>query len=127
MTYNVIFQLDQPSETAAKALIQQTKNARKALPALQVEWVLHGKAVNLLRKTPLPENDPNSLTSGSIEVAFSTIAQEPEIKIMACRHALNRQKITESQLFDFVEIIPSAVARLIVRQTEGWAYIKVND
>ena len=51
-------------------------------------------------------------------------------RFRACRNSLNKMKtegkisITESELPDFVEIVPAGIVEVIRRQHEGYAYVK---
>jgi uncharacterized protein len=52
------------------------------------------------------------------------------VRFRACRNSLNKMKtegrisITESELPDFIEIVPAGITEVIRRQHEGYAYLK---
>lgn len=42
----------------------------------------------------------------------------------ACNNALNTFNIQQNNLLHFVEVVPAGVVELVIRQSEGYAYIK---
>lgn len=125
MSYSVIFQLDQDSQGGAKALISQTRNAIKDLPGLQVEWVIHGKAVHFLRSDKCLKNSQMNDIDSTINSSFCELSEKYDVRILACKNALISQQIEEGQLLKQAVVIPSGVGHIIKRQAEGWSYIKV--
>jgi intracellular sulfur oxidation DsrE/DsrF family protein len=46
------------------------------------------------------------------------------VRIAACGNALRGRDIDPTRLYPFVRVVPAGVAELVVRQAEGYAYIK---
>lgn len=46
------------------------------------------------------------------------------VKLLACKNALNRCKIKEEDIIPFVEIVPAGVVELVKKQDQGFRYIK---
>jgi intracellular sulfur oxidation DsrE/DsrF family protein len=46
------------------------------------------------------------------------------VKIIVCRNALRANSIREELLPGFATVVPAGITRLIVKQSEGYAYIK---
>lgn len=46
------------------------------------------------------------------------------ITFIACRNALAANSIDTSSLPNFIKIVPGAITHLVLKQTEGYAYIK---
>ncbi|MFZ5945700.1 MAG: DsrE family protein [Bacillota bacterium] len=63
-------------------------------------------------------------------IASSDLVKEMEIlnsrgiSFVACANALQANSIEKSQLPTFVNIVPGAITHLVVKQKEGYAYIK---
>ncbi|WP_375724040.1 DsrE family protein [Arcobacter sp. KX21116] len=47
-----------------------------------------------------------------------------KVDIIACNNALKNLNIEDEMLYSFVKIVPIGVKELIVRQHEGYAYLK---
>ena len=93
-------------------VIGQLKNIKKGLPDSQIEVVCHGQGLDMLRK------------------ATSKVAQHLEelqtqlISFRACQHTMDREKVNPQDLVKGIEPIPSALVQIILKQQEGWAYLK---
>lgn len=48
------------------------------------------------------------------------------IRLLVCKNTLKQKNTPEESLPGHVETVPAAVVRLIVRQHEGWSYIKAG-
>lgn len=46
------------------------------------------------------------------------------VTLAACQNALNAQKIAKDDLIDHVTVVPAGVVELVIKQSEGFAYIK---
>lgn len=75
----------------------------------EVELVVNGPAVRLLRDGPGPLRD-------------SIAAAMPALRISACAAALG--DAGAAALIAGVAVVPSGAARLVALQRAGWAYIK---
>lgn len=104
------------ADTAVQgAVFRQINNARIQKPELQVEVVFHGQAVLSLLKD-----------NKSFEARVKA-AKEKGVIIAVCNNSLRRLKIDPSLLMPETTIVPSAVVELIVKQSEGWAYLKAGS
>jgi intracellular sulfur oxidation DsrE/DsrF family protein len=55
------------------------------------------------------------------------MAKEKGVIIAVCNNSLKRLKIDPSELMQEVTVVPSAVVELIVKQSEGWSYLKAGS
>lgn len=46
------------------------------------------------------------------------------VTIIACRNALKANSINEELLPDYVKVVPAGITRIIIKQNEGYSYIK---
>jgi hypothetical protein len=47
------------------------------------------------------------------------------VAVLACGNSLRSLELEPEDLFRDVTVVPAAVAHLVTRQLEGWAYIRV--
>lgn len=47
------------------------------------------------------------------------------VKFYVCNNALNAHNINKEDIFEFCEVVPAGVTKLIELQNEGYAYIKL--
>jgi uncharacterized protein len=54
------------------------------------------------------------------------LLHEKGVTFLFCQNTLTDRKIKISKFLAFSKIVPSGVAHIIVRQSEGWSYIKAG-
>jgi intracellular sulfur oxidation DsrE/DsrF family protein len=47
-----------------------------------------------------------------------------DVTIAVCRNALKANSICESSLPAFITVVPAGISRIIMKQTEGYSYVK---
>src|SRR5690554_3634003 len=113
----VIFHIDQSENW--QMTVNNVSNLLKYLKEVQescvIEILANGKAVAELKEEFAKEAE--------FYDKFKELA-ENKVDIVACRNALNNSKIEEKDLFSFVRVVPAGVVELIVKQKEGFAYIR---
>ena len=112
---SVVWDLSSADTAVHGAVFRQINNARVQKPELQIEVVFHGQAVLSLLKE-----------DKSFEARVKA-AKEKGVIIAVCNNSLRRLKIDPSQLMPETTVVPSAVVELIVKQSEGWAYLKAGS
>jgi len=111
--YKVVFQLSSNDEQVCKSLLKQIGNVTKELSEIKMEIVTHGPGIELLL----------------LNTRFINLLEEKAnrgVRFLVCRNTLIEKAITASEIISVAEIIPSGIAHLIVRQSEGWSYIKAG-
>nr|WP_319487790.1 DsrE family protein [uncultured Caproiciproducens sp.] len=88
--------------------------AQKQSISFEIEVLANSLAVR--QYAQISEN--NEIRSIMVDLAAK------QIKFAACRKAVKNCKIDERDLFPFVELVPSGVVELTLKQSEGFAYIK---
>jgi intracellular sulfur oxidation DsrE/DsrF family protein len=112
---SVVWDLSSSDTAIHGAVFRQINNARALKPELQIEVVFHGQAVLSLLKE-----------DKSFEARVKA-AKEKGVTIAVCNNSLRRLKIDPSQLMPETTVVPSAVVELIVKQSEGWSYLKAGS
>ncbi len=113
--HNIVIQLNTADTSAWSSTIGNIKNIQKAWPNhLQIEVVVHGKAINLLVKDKTYfANEIASLTKEGI--VFS-----------ACENTKRKYKIVKEDLLIEAKTVPSGVVEVILKQEQGWRYLKAG-
>lgn len=112
----VVFQITSAASDAQLAMLGQLHNllqyTDERKTRIAVEVVVHGHAWNLLLAAQNP-------LSEKVQVLHTR-----SVRFLICQNTLNSRQLPLEQLLPFVEVVPAAIAHLIERQQEGWAYIK---
>lgn len=112
--YKTVFHLSGENPGVHKALIRQVHNLLEAIPDVSVEIVTHGEGISLL------------LTDSPYTSILHKL-HDKGVRLLVCKNTLKQKNTPEESLPGHVETVPAAVVRLIVRQHEGWSYIKVGS
>ena len=113
--HKVVIQLNTADTVSWSSIIGNIKNLQKVWPNnINIEVVVHGKALNLLvaNKTHLA-NDVNTLLKEGIV-------------FLACENSMKKYNINKIDLLPVVNTVPSGVAELILKQEQGWSYLKAT-
>lgn len=112
--HRVVWDLSSTDTTSQAAVFRQINNARVEIPDLEIEVVFHGQAVLAMMK------DSSQFTERI------KIAKAKGVTLAVCNNSLRRLKIDPSQIKPEGTVVPSAVAELIKKQTDGWSYLKAH-
>jgi intracellular sulfur oxidation DsrE/DsrF family protein len=96
-------------------MLGNIRNFQKVWPGnVAIEVVVHGKALNFLvaSKSHLA---PDVEVMTKLGVVFN-----------ACENTMNKYGIKKEMLITSVSSVPSGVAELVIKQEEGWSYIKTG-
>jgi uncharacterized protein len=99
------------------SVLNNVENLQKALgpEATEIEVVVHGKALSMLRKDNTAQGSRLSRIAGT------------GVKFAACENTMRRMKVQLSDLFEFAVTVNSGVAEVVRKQGDGWAYIKAGS
>lgn len=111
--YNVIFHVDEMSKW--KLVLSNTQNLIYALSdhTLTIVILANSEAVNYFIQANLNEDELIVLNSLRKNITFS-----------ACNNSLKSLNIDPNSLLSYVNIVPSGVAELTIKQHANFAYIK---
>jgi intracellular sulfur oxidation DsrE/DsrF family protein len=113
--HKVVMQLNSADTAVWNGMLGNIRNFQKVWPGnVAIEVVVHGKALNFLvaSKSHLVP-DVEAMTK--LGVVFN-----------ACENTMNKYGIKKEMLIPSVSSVPSGVAELVIKQEEGWSYIKTG-
>lgn len=113
MKYKVIFHVDELDKwsLALRNAMNLIKYCEETGEEYDVEVLANAAAVKELAQTS-PHGDSIKALS------------EKNVAFVACQNALKGNDMDEKELFPFVSTVPAGVVELIVKQNEGYAYIR---
>lgn len=126
--YRALIDLTSTTEQQWASMLNSVENLQKALgvEAVQIEVVVHGQALGLLRAD---RRRPDKAAQGDADAA-PTLEKRLEqlsnagVVFAACENTMQREGVSKQDLLPFARTVDSAVAELVRRQAEGWAYVK---
>lgn len=110
-----VFDINQ--EERWNTLIGNLKNVVKRMKEINSEYslevVIMGTAINGIKKLSdiVEKDDLEELINQ--KVVFSV-----------CNNTMKKYNVKKDELYDFVQIVPAGVVELVLKQQEGYSYIK---
>ena len=115
MRYKAIIQLMSGDDAVIKSAASQIHNLHKALNnAVDVELVCHGKSL------PFVLNEVDKWT----EILHHLLSNA--VEIVACENMLKANRKSANDLFTGIKTVPAGIAEIVIKQQEGWSYIKAG-
>ena len=79
---------------------------------LNVEVVVHGKAIDFLVKN-------KTFFADDIQLLASQ-----GVQFNACQNTMRKHNITQDMLLKVAGTVPSGVVEIVLKQEQGWSYLK---
>lgn len=111
--HNIVIQLNTADTASWSSVIGNIKNIQKALTSnLNVEVVVHGKAIDFLVKN-------KTFFADDIQLLASQ-----GVQFNACQNTMRKHNITQDMLLKVAGTVPSGVVEIVLKQEQGWSYLK---
>lgn len=113
--YKLLLQVSEDSVDKLNLALNNAKNAQNAFGPenIEIEIVVFGGGIQTLKYyTPVPvaEKVKQAVYSG--------------VRIVACEIALHTAKLRPSDMLREVRYIPSGVAEIVEKSSQGWVYLR---
>lgn len=113
--HKIIFQLTSGDSITHMKFLRQSQNILEAAPNAQIEVITHGLGVDLLKT--------NSNPFDSKLLAL----HEAGINFIVCENTLKQRKLKKEAFFDWSGFVQSGIIELVIKQEQGWVYIKAGE
>lgn len=113
--YHLLIQVSEDSIDKMNSALNTARNVQEVFGPenVEIEIVLYGDGVTTLKYyAPIPIADK-----------VSEVTTEG-VRIVACEIAMRTHKLRPSDMLEQVRYVPSGVAEIVEKQTEGWSYIR---
>lgn len=110
--HRVVYDVTNADTAVQASLVRQLNNIKRGWPEAQVEVVIHGKGLDFL------------LANKSYKAAAIRDLQAKGVVFAACENTMRFRKVTKADLLPGVITVPMGVGEIIMKQEEGWSYIK---
>jgi hypothetical protein len=110
--YRVVFDLTSKDSLDHRAVLRWVTEISNANAKAKLEVVMYGQGVNMVKdKSQYAET-------------ISKLMTNKNVSFKVCAVALQNQGIDKSQLIPGIQIVPDGIYEIILKQKEGWGYIK---
>ena len=110
MVHWIVIHINEGAADKQAVVLRNATNLMTALgPETTIELVTHGPGISL-----------------AVGAASPTLAAVLElgVTVCVCRNSMASANLTDAELFPGARIVPSGMAHLVIRQGEGWAYLR---
>ena len=114
-SYRVVFDLTSRDSLDQKAVMRWVHEITTSNPDAQLEVVMYGKGYELV----MPEKS-------AYLADVSAAAKNPHVAFKVCRVALKNNNIDRSRIIADAGTVPDGIYEILMKQREGWGYIKVG-
>ncbi len=111
-THKVVFQLTTNDSKVWAGTIKNINHVIEALPDTQVELVCHSGGIQFI------------LNKNTEDAKNIQALQAKGVKIVGCQNTLNGLNLTKDDLHPNIEVVPSGVAEVVLKQEAGWSYLR---
>ena len=112
--YRLVIDMVSADTSDHAAILRQIRNLWRELPGTQVQIVMHGQALTMVR------------SDKAVMADRITALQKEGVVFSVCRNTMRRYKLTEKDFIPAATFVPAAIAELVKKQQEGWSYIKAG-
>lgn len=112
--HKIVFHLATSDTLAHKALAKQLSNVLDYWKNAQVEVVVHNNGIGFMKKS-------EAKTAKEIEALKAR-----GVTFAVCENTLKQRKIDKSEILPEASFVPVGIAELVLKQEEGWSYIKAG-
>jgi uncharacterized protein len=114
--YNIVFDLTTSDTATHSRVIRWINGILTSHPDTKIEVVFYGKALDMIVKD-------KSNVAGDI----TRLSADNKVTFAVCEHAMKVLNISKNQLLNGVTTVPDALYELVIKQAEGYGYIKVTN
>lgn len=113
--HKVIFQMSTADNEEQLGLISNLESLKKGWgDKIQIEVVAHGPGITFLMKE-------KSVAAEGIQKMI-----KQGVVFVACENTMTKKNIQKEQLLDGIDTVPMGIGEIILKQEQGWSYIKGN-
>lgn len=111
--HRVVFQMNSNDPESQKALVNNIQNVKKAWGSnVAIEVIALGPGIELV------------MTEKSAAAQDVTKMIKTGVIFVACENTMAKKNISKADLIENVGTVPSGIEEIIIKQEQGWSYIK---
>ncbi len=114
-SYRVVFDLTSRDSLDQKAVMRWVGEITAAHPDAQLEVVMYGKGFELV----MPEKS-------AFLADVNRAAKNPNVAFKVCQVALKNNNVDRGRLIADIQTVPDGIYEILMKEREGWGYIKVG-
>ena len=114
-SYRIVFDLTSRDTLDQKAVMRWVGEISKSNPEAQLEVVMYGKGFELV----MPEKS-------AFMTELNSAMKNPNVSFKVCQAALKNNNVDKNRILADAHTVPDGIYEILMKQREGWGYIKVG-
>ncbi len=111
-----VFEVTSSDINVQESAVRHVKGMAEAYPDAEFELVVYGGALPMLLKARSP-----------VKAEIEKLVNVDNVSLRVCAIAMEKHELTEQDLISGVKTVPNGIVEVILKQNEGWAYIKESN
>ncbi len=111
--YNVVFDVTSGDTIVHQMVMRWVSEIASSVPDAKVEVVFYAKSLDMVTKN-------KSVVADSL----TKYAAMKNVSFRVCQVAMKKNKVEKDQLLEGVQTVPDGIYEIVLKQHDGWAYIK---
>ena len=112
--HRIVFHLSNADTLVHKALVSQVVNVLEVWKNAKIEVVVHNNGIGFMK------------TAESRVIKEIEALKAQGVVFAVCENTLKKRKIEKSQILPSATFVPVGLAEIIMKEEEGWSYIKAG-
>ena len=112
--HKVVFHLASNDTLVHKALVKQISNVLDYWKTAKIEVVVHNNGISFMKKE-------EAKTAKEIN-----ILKEKGVVFAVCENTMKQRKLEKFQILSSATFVPVGIAEIVLKQEDGWSYIKAG-
>ena len=109
----IVFDITSKDTLTHQAVLRHVTGMAASYPQSTFEVVIYGGAISMALKG-----------KSTVTKAIQKLESSPNVSFMVCEETMKRYNVEKSQLLPKMGTVPDAIMEIVIRQGEGWGYIK---
>ena len=109
----IVFDVTSSDAKVHQAAIRHVKFMSQAYADAKFEVVMYSGSIDMVLKD-----------KSSVAEDLEALAKNDNITFVVCQGTMKRHKITDDQLIPGLVQVPDGILEIIMKQADGWGYIK---
>ena len=112
--HRIVFHLSNADTLVHKALVTQVVNVLEVWKNAKIEVVVHNNGIGFMK------------TAESRVIKEIEALKAQGVVFAVCENTLKKRKIEKTQILPSATFVPVGLAEIIMKEEEGWSYIKAG-
>lgn len=112
----IVFDVTSSNAKVHQSTVRHVKLMANAYPDSKFEVVMYSGSIDMVLKD-----------KSSVAEDIEALTKNDNITFLVCEGTMKRHKVDKSQLVTGIGTVPDGILEIIVKQAEGWGYIKESN